>query len=84
MIPDKVERVVEDQESPSVWSAEYFNQFVNFYNALRKLEVIGGKVIWSDSNVKIQFSGSGATNTPTTSSITMGSGSAIYCISRWT
>ena len=83
MIVDKLELLKEDAESPSFWSAEYGNQVISMLNALRKMEVVGGKIVWSDANVKITFSGSGGTTTPTTSSITMGSGSNVYCLCRY-
>lgn len=84
MIVDKIERLKEDAEFPSFWSAEYGNQVVDLLNALRRLEVIGGKVTWSDAKVVIEFSGSrGSANTPTTGSGNTFVSSSIYCLARW-
>jgi hypothetical protein len=84
MIPDKIDKLKEDETYPSFLSVEYANQLVSIVNALRRLEVPGGKVTWSDSNVVINFSGSGGSgNTPTTGSGNTFVSSSIFCLAKW-
>jgi hypothetical protein len=82
-LPDKIERLKEDASYPSFWSAEYGNQVIDILNALRKLEVKGGKITWSDAKVVIEVSGSTTPTTPTSSSISIESGSNVYCLCRY-
>lgn len=84
MIVDKLERLKEDAEYPSFWYASYANQIIDLLNALRRLEVVGGKVVWADANVKLIFSGSANTGpTPVTGSGDTYVSSSIYCLARW-
>lgn len=80
MIVDKLEKLKEDGEYPSFLSADYSNQVVDIINALRRLEVKGGRVTWSDAKVVIEFSGSSGGSTTSSSGSLSGSfsGSIIY------
>lgn len=84
MIPEKIDRIEPDKSQPSPWSAAYFNQLVDTLNALRKMEVVGGKVVWSDANLKIIFSGSVGSGSSAPVSGSTFISSSVYCIARWT
>jgi hypothetical protein len=81
---DKIERLKEDDSERTMFSATTVNELIDILNALRKMEVVGGQVIWSDSNVKLIVSGSGGTGGggDVTNNNTYNS-SSIYCLNVW-
>jgi len=83
MIPEKLERIEPDKTYPTFFHASYANQLIDIVNALRKLEVVGGKVVWSDANVKLIFSGSLGSDTATTGSGDTFVSSSVFCLARW-
>jgi hypothetical protein len=74
-IPNRIDRLSEDGEYPSFLSAEYANQIVDLYNALRNMTVVGGKVVWSDSKVVIRLDDDILKGINNTSTGSFGSGS---------
>lgn len=82
MIPDKIERIEPDSTYPTFFHASYANQLIDMLNAIRRMEVQGGKVVWSDANVKLIFSGS-VGNTATTGSGNTFVSSSVFCLCRW-
>lgn len=83
-LPHHLPPIDPESSYPSFLSAEYANYFVKMYNVIRKMEVVGGRVVWSDANVKLITSASAipAVQTPSSSSVTYVS-SSIYCMARW-
>ena len=81
---DKIERLKEDNSERTMFSAATANELIDLLNAIRKLEVKDGKVIWSDAKVVIEFSGSAGTGggENVTNNNTFLS-SSIYCLNVW-
>jgi hypothetical protein len=83
MKPDKIERLNDDTFYPSFLSSEYANKIIDVVNALINLEAKNGKVIWSDSNVVIDVTGSSSPTPQTPSTGSTFISSSIYCLARW-
>ena len=80
---DKIERLKEDDSERTMFSATTVNELIDILNAIRKLEVKDGKVIWSDAKVVIEFSGSGGTGGGDTTNNNTYNSSSIYCLNVW-
>lgn len=83
--PDRFPENLEENSEFPLFSADQLKYVYSFLNALRRIEVVGGQVIYSDANIKLIVSGSGTGTTNTTSSINNTYvSSSIYCLSVWT
>ena len=57
MLPDKIKRMEPDSFDNLVYP-DRANELIDIINSIRNLEVINGKVIWTDKKVTIAISGS--------------------------